>query len=58
MGIYMIPWTLDYWDTIAHDHDYDRIIESYMNSWSCYENPQDSSYKTTENLVGNTFLYI
>ncbi len=44
MGIYMIPHTLEYWATIAHDHIHDLIIMSYINSWSCYENPQDSSY--------------
>ncbi len=41
---YMIPHTLEYWATVAHDHNYDLIIMSYINSWSCYENPQDSSY--------------
>ncbi len=49
MGIYMIPHTLEYWATIAHDHNYDLIMMSYINSWSCYENPQDSSY--------NLYLY-
>jgi hypothetical protein len=46
MGIYMIPHKHEYWATIAHDHDYSHIIMSYINSWSCYENPQDSSYNS------------
>jgi hypothetical protein len=25
---------------------YDLIMMSYINSYSCYENPQDSSYRT------------
>ncbi len=45
MGIYMIPHTLEYWATITHDHNHDRVMMSYINSWSCYENPQDSSYR-------------
>ncbi len=44
MGVYMTPHTLKYWATIAHDHNHDHVMTSYINSWSCYENPQDSSY--------------
>ncbi len=47
MGIYMIPHTLEYWATIAHDHNHDHVMMSYINSWLCYENPQDSSYTTS-----------
>ncbi len=47
MGIYILPRTLEYWATIAHDHIYDLIIMNYINSWLCYENPQDSSYTTS-----------
>jgi hypothetical protein len=54
MGIYIIPHTLEYWATIAHDHNYDLIIMSYINSWSCYENPQDSSYTHASSLLSDT----
>ncbi len=32
MGINMIPHTLEYSATIAHDHNYDLIMMSYVNS--------------------------
>jgi hypothetical protein len=38
---------------IAHDHFYDLIMMSYINSYSCYENPQDSSYNATA-IVGSS----